>query len=416
MKKKIIIIGAVVAVITVALIGYNRYQSAQEEKYTINFWSPLTGDDGAYMDQIVKEFNEQSDSDYTINHVITSDMYTKLTTVVSSKSGIPDLTLMHSYKVEEFVNSGILDTADRLISYQPDLQESNYLDTAWNAGQVDGTQYTIPLDIHASAMYFNTDLLEKYGVTSWLDDNIVTFDEMMSLAGKMDEGDYVVNNALLSWVILAQIRNLGGDISDAAGNPSVNTPEMKEALEKVKALTEAGLMTPYGEDGYLMFQGGNVLFSTDGTWTSTAHDAVEGLNWGVTNIYSTSDDIATNRAASHMFGMLKSESRTEEKEEVIAQFLEFVRTNSIEWAKAGQIVASKDVLESDAYNEYPQSFFTSTPEEEETLYIFDYVYFSYVLEALDVYCTDIAYGELDMDEGLATMQQYVEDKIAEVAK
>lgn len=89
---------------------------------------------------------------------------------------------------------------------------------------------------------------------------------------------------------------------------------------------------------------------------------------------------------------------------------------SIEWAKAGQIVASKDILESDDYQQYPQSFFTSTPEEEETLYIFDYVYFSYVLEALDVYSTDIAYGELDMDEGLATMQQYVEDKIAEVAR
>jgi multiple sugar transport system substrate-binding protein len=416
MKKKLIIIGALVAVVAVALIGFNRYQAAEKEKYTINFWSPLTGDDGAYMDQIVNEFNEQSGSDYTINHVITSDMYTKLSTVVSSKSGIPDLTLMHSYKVEEFVNSDIIDPVDRLVSYQPELEESNYLDTAWNAGKIGDTQYTIPLDIHASAMYYNQDLLEKYNVTSWLDDNIVTFDEMMSLAGQMEEGDYVVNNALLSWVILAQIRNLGGAISDDAGNPTVNTPEMKEALEKIKALTDAGLMTPYGEDGYLMFQGGNVLLSTDGTWTSTAHDAVEGLNWGVTNIYSTSDDIATNRAASHMFGMLKSESRTEEKEEVIAQFLEFVRTNSIEWAKAGQIVASKDILESDDYQQYPQSFFTSTPEEEETLYIFDYVYFSYVLEALDVYSTDIAYGELDMDEGLATMQQYVEDKIAEVSR
>ena len=37
---------------------------------------------GAYMDKIVDEFNEQSDSDYKINHVITSDMYTKLSTVV----------------------------------------------------------------------------------------------------------------------------------------------------------------------------------------------------------------------------------------------------------------------------------------------------------------------------------------------
>ncbi|MHC5248896.1 extracellular solute-binding protein [Enterococcus sp. LJL90] len=416
MKKKLLIGGIALVAIAIAFLGFRNYQAAQEEKFTVNFWSPLTGDDGAYMDTIVDEYNAQADSEYTINHVITSDMYTKLSTVVSSGNGIPDLTLMHSYKVEEFVNSDILEPIDGLTTLQPELTENNYLDTAWQAGTIEGTQYAIPLDIHASAMYYNQDLLEKYGVTSWLDDNIVTFDEMMSLAGQMDEGDYIVNNALLSWVILAQIHNLGGDISDDQGNPTVDTPEMKEALEKIKALTDAGLMTPYGEDGYLMFQGGNVLLSTDGTWTSTAHDAVEGLNWGVTNIYSTSDQIATNRAASHMFATLKSESRTAEKEEVIADFLDFVRSNSIEWAKAGQIVASNEVLTSEEYKEYPQSFFTSTPEEEETLYIFDYVYFSYVLEALDVYATDIAYGELDMDEGLTTMQQYVQDKIAEVAK
>ena len=106
------------------------------------------------------------------------------------------------------------------------------------------------------------------------------------------------------------------------------------------------------------------------------------------------------------------------KKEIIAKnsWSLFVLTR-LNGLKAGQIVASKDVLESDDYKKYPQSFFTSTPEEEDTLYIFDYVYFSYVLEALDVYCTDIAYGELlDLDEGLATMQQYVEDKIAEVAE
>ena len=88
-----------------------------------------------------------------------------------------------------------------------------------------------------------------------------------------------------------------------------------------------------------------------------------------TNIYSTSDDIATKSGCfPYVWYKLKSESRTDEKEEVIAQFLEFVRTNSIEWAKAGQIVASKDnILESDDYQQYPQSFFTSTSEEEDTL-------------------------------------------------
>ncbi len=416
MKKKIIIVGSIfIVIIGLSVFGYKKYQSAQEKKYTVTFWSPLTGDDGAYMDTLVNKFNKQSDSKYTLKHVVTADMYTKISTVVSSKSGIPDLALIHSYKVKEFVNSGILDTADDLIAYQPELKESNYINQAWEAGNIDDVQYTIPLDIHSSAMYYNKDLLEKYGVTSWLDDNIVTFDEIMSLKGKMNEGDYVVNNSLLSWVILAQIHNLGGNISDSDDNPTIDTSEMKEALNDIKKLTDAGLMTPYGEDGYLMFQGGTVLFSTDGTWSSTAHADVEGLNWGVTNVYSTSDEIVTNRAASHMFATLKNEDRTAAKEKVIADFIEYVRENSIEWAKAGQIVASNDVQESEEYQEYPQAFFTSTPEESETLYIYDYVYFSYVLEALDTYATDICYGELDMDEGLATMQKYVEDKISEIS-
>lgn len=77
-------------------------------------------------------------------------------------------------------------------------------------------------------------------------------------------------------------------------------------------------MTPFGEDGYLMFQSGNVLFSTDGTWSSTAHAAVEGLNFGVTNIYSPTPEKFTNRASSHLFAMLKNDDRSDEKEAGIA--------------------------------------------------------------------------------------------------
>ena len=172
-------------------------------------------------------------------------------------------------------------------------------------------------------------------------------------------------------------------------------------------------MTPNGEDGYLMFQSGNVLFSTDGTWTSTAHDAVDGLNYGVTNIYSFSPDKFTNRASSHMFSMLKNEARTDEKEAGIGEFLEYIRENSIEWAKAGQIVASKEVVESDEFKEYKQSFFTSTEQEVESLHIFTYEYYPYVQEAIDTYCLDITYGEMEIEEGLQTMQKFVEDKINE---
>lgn len=386
----------------------------KEDPNTIVFWNPLTGDDGAYMDNIVKEYNK-TEPEYPVKSIVTSDMYTKIYTVINSGKDVPDLTLIHADRVPGFVKSDMLEPLTNVLKKQNEIKEANYLPQAWSAGNVDNIQYTVPLDIHSSAMYYNKELLKKYGVESYLDDNVVTFDEMLSLAGKLDEGDYVVNNALLSWVILAEIVNLGGDIQ-ADGQPALNTPEMKKVFESLRQLTDAGLMTPNGEDGYLMFQSGNVLFSTDGTWSSTAHKDVEGLDFGVTNIYSYSPDKFTNRASSHMFSTLKNEKRTDEKEAGIGEFLEYIRQNSIEWAKAGQIVASKEVVESPEYKEYPQSFFTNNKQETDSLHIFTYEHYPYVQEAIDTYCLDITYGEMEIQEGLETMQKFVEDKISENGK
>ncbi|WP_299089405.1 extracellular solute-binding protein [uncultured Metabacillus sp.] len=406
MKKKFSFSLILVFLVATILAG-----CSGEDKNTITFWTPLTGEDGAYMDQLVKEYNE-TDPEFKVKHVITADMYTKMSTVLNSGKGIPDLSIIHADRVPGYAKQGVLEPMTSIMESQPELKQENYLPQAWTSGNIDGTQYTIPLDIHSNAMYYNKDLLKKYNVEHFLDDNVVTFDEILSLQGKLDEGDYVVNDALISWVIFAQIQNLGGDIQKD-GQPAVNTPVMKQAIEAIKQIDEAGLMTPYGEDGYLMFQSGNVLFSTDGTWSSTAHAAVEGLNFGVTNIYAFSPDKFTNRASSHLFAMLENENRTDEKEKGIASFLEFIRKNSIEWAKAGQIVASKEVIESPDYDQYIQSFFTSSEKQTESLYIYTYEYYPYVAEALDTYVPDIVRGEVDIDEGLQTMQKFVEDKIAE---
>ncbi|MNV99048.1 hypothetical protein D3C71_1943660 [compost metagenome] len=111
--------------------------------------------------------------------------------------------------------------------------------------------------------------------------------------------------------------------------------------------------------------------------------------------------------------MFKNKDRSEEKVAGIGNFLEFIRQNSIEWAKAGQTVASKKVIESPEYKDYMQSFFTSNEKEIESLYIYTYEYYPYIAEAVDTYCGDIVRGNVDIDETLQTMQKFVEDKIAE---
>lgn len=406
MKKSFSLSLIIVFLVTTILAG-----CSGSDKNTITFWTPLTGEDGAYMDELVKAYNE-TDPEIKVKHVVTADMYTKMSTVLNSGKGVPDLSIIHADRVPGFVKQDVLEPMTDIISSKEGLKEENYLPQAWSSGNIDGTQYTVPLDIHSSAMYYNKDLLEKYNATSFLDDNVVTIDEMLSLQGKLDKGDYVVNDALLGWVVLAQIQNFNGDIQEN-GKPAVNTDVMRKALESVKSLNDAGIMTPYGEDGYLMFQSGNVLFSTDGTWSSTAHAGVEGLNFGVTNVYSPTPEKFTNRASSHLFAMLKNEERTEEKEKGVADFLDFIRKNSIKWAEAGQIVASNEVNQSPEYKKFTQSFFTSNEKETQSLHIYTYEYYPYVAEAVDTYAPDIVRGETDIDKGLKTMQKFVEDKISE---
>ncbi|MDO7907682.1 extracellular solute-binding protein [Paenibacillus sp. JX-17] len=405
MKKKMGLFIMLVLLTTMVLSGCG------SDKNTITFWTPLTGDDGAYMDQLVKDYNA-TNPEIKVKHVVTSDMYTKLSTVLNSGKGVPDLSIIHADRVPGYVKQGLIQPMTNVMKAQPELKQDNYLPQAWSVGNMDNTQYTIPLDIHSVVMYYNKDLLKKYNAEHFLDDNVITLDEMMSLQGKLDKGDYVVNDALLSWVILSQIQNFNGDIEEN-GKPAVDTPVMKQAFEAVKKINDAGLMTPNGEDGYLMFQSGNVLFSTDGTWSSTAHAKVEGLNFGVTNVYSPSADKFTNRASSHLFAMLKNDKRTDEKEQGIASFLEFIRTHSIKWAEAGQIVASKNINESPEYQKYMQSYFTKDEKEIKSLHIYTYEYYPYIAEALDTYSGDIVRGKTPIDEGLKTIQKTVEDKIAQ---
>ena len=161
---------------------------------TITFWNPLTGDDGAYMDALVAEYNE-TDPEFPVESVITADMYTKIYTVMNSGKDIPDLTLIHADRVPQFADLDMLEPIEGLMATNTDLSADNYLEVAWNAGNYEGTQYTVPLDIHGNAMYYNTDLLDKYDANTFLDDDVVTIEEILSLDGKLDEGQYAINNA-----------------------------------------------------------------------------------------------------------------------------------------------------------------------------------------------------------------------------
>ncbi|KAF1295274.1 hypothetical protein BAU15_05045 [Enterococcus sp. JM4C] len=381
-------------------------------KKEVTLWNPFTGKDGEYFQKIVDSYNE-TDPEYTIKNVTVPEMYTKINTVMNSKKDkdVPDLTVMHVERVELFQSQGVIDPMTDVIKGQKNLNEDNYIAQAWDSGEVDGTRYTIPLDVHSSPVFYNKDLLEKYG-PNVLDDEVITVQEIEEVTEKAKKDNiitYPVN--LESWTSLSFTTELGGSI-EKDGMPNLNTPEMKKAIETWKHFVDIGACQEDGDDPVQLFQSGQAVFFQDGTWGIAGHKEIKDLNWGITNTPAFSPDKISNWTSSHQFGLLKKE-RSPEVIEAIGAFLEHVRKNSEIWAESGQNPASRVIFEDEGYSKYPQSYLVSNEKELDSLKIYNFKNNGITLDALGTYVRDMIYGRIEIDKGLEDAQKQAEDKLKE---
>jgi len=414
MKKKAVLMFTILFVFAMALSGCNSSSSSSgSSKNEILFWNPFTGPDGENMKQIVDEYNK-TNPEFKVKNlsIAEGDMYTKIPTVVNSGKGIPDLTIVHAERIKQFVDNDMLTPYDDLLADYPEIKAENYVPAGWNIGDIDGSRYSVPLDVHSFVMYYNKELLEKYAPNA-LDDNVITFDEIRE-AGERSKKDGITGFGL-TWtrpIFLSIYNQLGGDITSDGETPTLNTPEAKEALELIKGLVDDKIANKDGEDPGQLFQSGKAIFYPEGIWMQNGLNEAKNLNWGLTNFPQISPDNIVNWTSSHQFVMFKDENRSEEKTKGMMDFLDYVRQNSLPWAKAGQNPAALETLDNSEYKEMPQSFLVEDPELQKTLKIFDYKYNGFVVEEIDKLVGDAAFGKLDIDEGLEKAQKAIEDKIA----
>lgn len=388
--------------------------STENSKNEITFWNPFTGADSSNMGAMIDAYN-QTDPEYKIKNVSLkeSDMYAKIPTVVNSGKNIPDLMIVHAERIKQYHDNNMLEDYDALLENHPTIIGENYVEEAWKLGELDGKRYSIPLDIHSWGTYYNKELVEKYAPDS-LADEILTFDEIKE-AGKKAAADDI-RGVAVTWVkpnFLSLLKQYGGGLTENGTDPTLDTKATKDAIGLWNELYEEGVTTKDGEDPTQLFLSGKLLFFPEGTWVqNNIKDAK--FEWGLTNSPQLSDDLnqAVNWASSHQFVRFNSTERTEEKDKGIMEFLEWIRNNSLEWAKAGQNPATLNILEDEEYQKLPHSLFISTPEQQQTLNIFDYKYNGYVAEYLDAQGFDTIFGKQKVDDFSSGMQKEVADKIA----
>lgn len=428
MKKKIVRAGVSACLVSALVLGTltgcgsgdggdgGEDQSVAKE---IEFWNFFTGPDGETMQELIDGFNA-TDPEYTIKNVTmeSGDLYTKIPTVVNSGEGIPDLTIVDVARIPGFYAQGLLEPMTTVMEAAPEIKKENYRETVWDTGTFDGEQYAIPLDMGVIGVAYNEDLVEKYA-PNVLDDNRLTIDEIKEIIPKAAaDGIVTIPVSFFGYEqALSMARSEGAELFADETTPNIDSPEFTKAVQTLKDIVDMGGCSEEGEDNLQLFMAGEVIFCPDGVWDRSALNEIEGLNWSLTNsICYSADDPLYNYANSNQFVMLKNEDRSDEKEAVIADFIDYVRENTLSWAGSGQVPASNAADDEPEFQELDQYFFVSTPEMESSVQFKDYKYTGYADDAINAVFGDILFGHISVEEGLAQAQQQAEDNIAQNAE
>lgn len=413
MKKSMVLTMA--AVITAGTALPNIPVKAEEGE--IEFWNFFTGPDGQNMQALIDGFNS-TEPEFRVKNVTmnSGDLYTKIPTVVNSGKGIPDLTMVDVARVPMFQAQGLLEPMTSVLEQQSEIKKENYNEAVWDTGTYDGEQYSVPLDMGVIGVAYNKHLVDKYA-PGVLDDNVITIDEIKEIIPKASEdGIVTIPVSFFGYEqALSLAKQEGAELFTDETTPNINGPEFTKAMQTLKEIVDLGGCSEEGEDNLQLFMAGEAIFCPDGVWDANALNAIEGLNWGITNSIAYSADTFYNFSNSNQFVMLKNDERSDEKEAAIGEFLEYVRQNTLEWARSGQVPASNAANEEEEYVEMNQHFFVSTPEESSSIQFKNYKYTGYADDAINTVFGDILFGNIELEEGLAQAQKQAEDNIAQNA-
>lgn len=394
----------VVALLTVALV-------LLAEKVTITFMTPLSGADGAYMDEVIKKFNA-THPDIEVTHLVVGssvEYKQKLSTGVATKTA-PHVLLIRKFDMPLYLDHFRTFTKEELLTYGINIDD---IYPAVIEGLIrDGKIYGIPLDVWIFYMAYNKSNFEKAG----LDPNKAPytreeFEAAMEALKKITPAGATpwCESPTWSWIFVHLLWQFGGDLL----TPDFKKPAFKDAavqtLKNIMTLQDKGYLPKALIDPGPTFESGAGTILITGIWTINPWRDLFGEKFG----YAVAPQLGTTKAVfggSHVLAMPKVMVEDSKVFQAAMSWIRFLWDNSIDWYAAGQTPARKSIAESEELKKRLPHIYTVA---QQLPYVKTFQLFPYISEVLDeiaVYLEDVLITrKLTPEKAMEMAEQAVQD-------
>jgi len=333
-----------------------------KEKVVVDYWTPFSGGDARPMQFIVDKFNASQDEIVVNMSVIEwAKYYPKLTNAINAKTP-PDIAIVHSSKLSEFVVMGALNPIENYETSK-NIDWSDFIESVLDDISFGDLHYAVPIDRWLLLTYYNkkylsdAGLLKENGDLKIKDgkDGVVEFFKILkdSIPKGIVGLGQPIDNVFPFWIwfsLYNQIEGGGGYIKH--NQVAFDNESALKALEFLVELRDSGIYSNQINDlqGYNMFKYQKSAVMLTGVWATWNFEQNKELDFGVAPFIKVFDK---NAVVSDSHALAIPKGGDKKKNEAAIKFANFVTKNGLDWSLAGHVPISKKVRDSKEYLAQP---------------------------------------------------------------
>ncbi|MCL6604394.1 MAG: ABC transporter substrate-binding protein [Paenibacillus sp.] len=335
---------------------------AASQSVTLEYWTPFSGGDNVFMTQLVEQFNQEH-KDIKIDQINSrlDDYYTRLRTAILAGNA-PDLAIIHSTNLPQFVQNGYIEELDASAA-QSGLDWSMFNSNIIESTLYGGKHYAIPLDTHALVLYYNKKYLREAGLLDANDKPIIEPGEegftrflervkkaIPPVVAPLAMPSTRIDSVWLWWSLYNQMDGGGAFYNPEGSEATFDNSNSLKALEFVDSLYKKELIPPNINDAFKMFYEGQAAVLITGVWGTGAFEKDKDLELGVVPVPVIYDHPAV-WGDSHTLAIPAKGEMNEEKRKAAVTFAKWTVEHGYLWARAGHVPSSKKVVESKEFTD-----------------------------------------------------------------